>query len=147
MLAVFLTQPVPGVRTLISIPAGACRMSIPLYRLYSGAGSILWTLLLAWSGYMLSTWPFANRLIGYVTVVLLVVLVGLYLVRLVRHFHAIRRERKAEGGRPGRDRRAVQPIAQPTTPVNPMPRAHRPKPASATPVQRLSSVSLASEMR
>ena len=96
-LAVFLTQPVPGVRTLISIPAGACRMSIPLYCVYSGLGSILWTLVLAWTGYMLSTWPFAHRLVGYFTVGLLVVLVGLYLVRLVQHFRTIRRDRQREG--------------------------------------------------
>ncbi|WP_448206835.1 DedA family protein [Azospirillum sp. sgz302134] len=96
-LAVFLTQPVPGVRTLISIPAGACRMSIPLYCFYSGLGSILWTLVLAWTGYMLSTWPFAHRLIGYFTVGLLVVLVGLYLVRLVQHFRTIRRDPAARG--------------------------------------------------
>ena len=96
-LAVFLTQPVPGVRTLISIPAGACRMSIPLYCVYSGVGSVLWTLLLAWTGYMLSTWPFAHRLVGYFTVGLLVVLVGLYLIRLVQHFRTIRRDQQREG--------------------------------------------------
>ncbi|UKJ73064.1 DedA family protein [Azospirillum brasilense] len=100
-IAVFLTQPVPGVRTLISIPAGACRMSIPLYCLYSGAGSILWTLLLAWTGYMLSRWPFAHSLLGYFTVGLLVVLVGLYLYRLVSHFHGIRRAQKAPRGPDG----------------------------------------------
>jgi len=96
-LAVFLTQPVPGVRTLISIPAGACRMSIPLYCVYSGLGSVLWTLVLAWTGYMLSTWPFAHRLIGYFTVGLLVVLVGLYLIRLVQHFRTIRRDQHRVG--------------------------------------------------
>ena len=100
-IAVFLTQPVPGVRTLISIPAGACRMSIPLYCLYSGVGSILWTLLLAWTGYMLSRWPFAHSLVGYVTVGLLVVLVGLYLYRLISHFHGIRRAQKSSRGPDG----------------------------------------------
>lgn len=90
-IAVLLSQPVPGVRTLISIPAGACRMPILSYMLASGVGSVLWTLLLAWSGYMLSTWPFAHRLVGYVTVGLLVVLVGLYLWRLAGHLHLLRK--------------------------------------------------------
>lgn len=112
-LAVLLTQPVPGVRTLISIPAGACRMSIPLYCLYSGLGSILWTLLLAWAGYMLSTWPFANRLIGYVTIGLLVVLVGLYLYRLVRHFRSIRRDQRTARGSAGA---ALSPSPNPPCP-------------------------------
>ncbi len=120
-LAVLLTQPVPGVRTLIAIPAGACRMPIPLYCLYSGAGSILWTLLLAWTGFMISAWPLAHRLVGYATVGLLVALVGLYLVRLARHFRSARP--------------AVQPVAEPAMPMKAMPSAHRPKPARATPVQ------------
>ncbi|AWK90149.1 DedA family protein (plasmid) [Azospirillum thermophilum] len=88
--AVLFSQPVPGVRTLISIPAGACRMPILVYSLCSGFGSILWTLVLAWTGYMLSTWPFAHRLVGYFTIGLLVVLVGLYLYRLVRNLREMR---------------------------------------------------------
>lgn len=90
-LAVLLSQPVPGVRTLISIPAGACGMSILRYSLCSGVGSILWTLVLAWTGYMLSSWPFAYRLVGYFTVGLVAVLVGLYLYRLAVNFREIRR--------------------------------------------------------
>lgn len=88
--AVLFSQPVPGVRTLISIPAGACRMPILVYSLCSGVGSVLWTLVLAWTGYMLSTWPFAHRLVGYFTIGLLVVLVGLYLYRLVRNLREMR---------------------------------------------------------
>lgn len=96
-LAVLFSQPVPGVRTLISIPAGACGMSVLRYSLSSGIGSILWTLVLAWTGYMLSTWPFAHRLIGYFTVGLVVVLVGLYLYRLATHYRSIRREAAGRG--------------------------------------------------
>lgn len=90
-LAVLFSQPVPGMRTLISIPAGACRMSILNYCLAAGTGSVLWTLVLAWTGYVLSSWPFAHTLVGYVTVGLLVVLVGLYLVRLAGHWHLLRK--------------------------------------------------------
>ncbi|HYG90526.1 MAG TPA: DedA family protein [Azospirillum sp.] len=89
-LAVLFCQPIPGLRTLISIPAGACGMPVWRYSLASGAGSILWTLVLAWTGYMLSTWPHITRLVGWFTVGLLVLLVGLYLLRLARHFHALR---------------------------------------------------------
>ena len=35
---------------------------------------------------MLSTWPLAHRAIGWLTVGLLAPLVGLYLLRLFRHF-------------------------------------------------------------
>ncbi|HYH21155.1 MAG TPA: DedA family protein [Azospirillum sp.] len=91
-IAVLLVQPLPGLRTLISIPAGACRMPVWRYSLASATGSILWTLLLAWSGYMMSTWPGIHALVGYVTVGLVVVLVGVYLFRLFLHFRAARAE-------------------------------------------------------
>jgi len=90
-LAVLLSQPVPGVRTLISIPAGACRMPILHYCLAAGVGSVAWTLVLAWTGYTLSSWPFIHAAVGYVTVGLLVVLVGLYLFRLVTHLRRLHR--------------------------------------------------------
>ncbi|WP_207459172.1 DedA family protein [Azospirillum sp. SYSU D00513] len=99
-IAVLLSQPVPGVRTLISIPAGICRMSILRYCLWSGVGSFLWTLVLAWSGYMLSAWPLAYRLVGWFTVGLLVLLVGIYLWRLVQHFREARMEKKTAAPRP-----------------------------------------------
>ncbi|WP_052293800.1 DedA family protein [Azospirillum sp. B510] len=104
-LAVLFSQPVPGVRTLISIPAGACRMPVLTYALASGLGSVLWTLLLAWTGYMLSRWPFAHRLVGYFTIGLLVVLVGLYLWRLGRQLRLLRK------GHSGRGAPTVTPTA------------------------------------
>lgn len=98
-LAVLFSQPVPGVRTLISIPAGACRMPILRYCLAAGLGSVAWTLVLAWTGYTLSSWPFAHTAVGYATVGLLVVLVGLYLFRLATHLRLLRRG-AADGTRP-----------------------------------------------
>ncbi|WP_448190682.1 DedA family protein [Azospirillum sp. sgz301742] len=89
-LAVLFCQPIPGLRTLISIPAGACRMPVWRYSLASGAGSILWTLVLAWTGCMLSTWPRITDMVGWFTIGLLALLVGIYLFRLARHFHALR---------------------------------------------------------
>ncbi|MGQ9370249.1 DedA family protein [Azospirillum sp. ST 5-10] len=97
-VAVFFCQPVPGLRTLISIPAGACRMPVWHYSLASASGSILWTLVLAWAGYMLSTWPGIVDWVGYVTVGLVVVLVGAYLARLA-HFFWTRRGGEDDGPR------------------------------------------------
>lgn len=85
-IAVFCSQPVPGLRTLISIPAGMCRMPVWHYALASASGSVLWTGVLAWAGYMLATWPGIVDWVGYVTVGLVVVLVGAYLVRLAHFF-------------------------------------------------------------
>ena len=89
-LAVLFCQPIPGLRTLISIPAGACGMPVWRYSLASGVGSVFWTFVLAWSGYMLSTWPRITDFVGWFTIGLVVLLVGIYVIRLVMHFHALR---------------------------------------------------------
>ncbi|UFP97022.1 DedA family protein [Gloeobacter morelensis MG652769] len=54
-LAVFVCRLVPGIRTWISLPAGAARMPLAKFVLYSGTGTLLWTVLLVWAGYLLGS--------------------------------------------------------------------------------------------
>lgn len=51
--AVFFCRLVPGVRTLISLPAGISKMSMVPFLLYSTLGTLLWVSLLTYSGYVL----------------------------------------------------------------------------------------------
>lgn len=51
--AVFIGRLLPGIRTFISIPAGIARMGFLLFVALTFAGSFLWSLLLAWAGYVL----------------------------------------------------------------------------------------------
>lgn len=51
--AVLLCRLVPGVRTLISLPAGMNRMPMIPFVLYSTIGTTLWVLLLTGAGYFL----------------------------------------------------------------------------------------------
>jgi membrane protein DedA with SNARE-associated domain len=51
--AVFVCRMIPGVRSLISIPAGLHRMPLLPFLLYTAAGTVLWTTLLVWLGYLL----------------------------------------------------------------------------------------------
>jgi len=51
--AVFLCRLVPGVRTLISLPAGLARMNLLVFLIYSTLGTIIWTTLLTLAGYWL----------------------------------------------------------------------------------------------
>jgi membrane protein DedA with SNARE-associated domain len=83
--AVFIGRLIPAVRTLISVPAGIARMPLASFLLYSAAGTILWTALLATAGYFLESqyekvahWmnPISNVVIG-------VIVLG-YLYRVVR---------------------------------------------------------------
>jgi membrane protein DedA with SNARE-associated domain len=56
--AVLAAQPVPALRTVIAIPAGACGMGTGRFLLASVAGSALWTGVLAGAGYLVADgWP------------------------------------------------------------------------------------------
>lgn len=51
--AVFLCRLVPGIRSLISIPAGFSSMHMPTFLLYTAVGSSMWTALLTYLGVFL----------------------------------------------------------------------------------------------
>jgi membrane protein DedA with SNARE-associated domain/uncharacterized membrane protein YkvA (DUF1232 family) len=51
--AVLFGRLVPGVRTLISAPAGVAGTPFPVFLLYSGIGTLVWTAGLAAAGYLL----------------------------------------------------------------------------------------------
>jgi membrane protein DedA with SNARE-associated domain len=85
-LAVFVCRFVPGVRSLISIPAGLDRMRLLPFLFYSGAGLGVWTALLAALGYILGR--SFRRVEDYLNPVSYVILGGillLYIWRVVRH--------------------------------------------------------------
>ncbi len=52
-IAVLLCRLVPGVRSLISIPAGMSKMSLWVFTAYSTVGILVWSALLAWLGSLL----------------------------------------------------------------------------------------------
>jgi membrane protein DedA with SNARE-associated domain len=52
-LAVFVGRLLPVVRTFISIPAGVARMDLTVFTVLTFTGSFLWSLVLAWAGYLL----------------------------------------------------------------------------------------------
>ena len=50
---VFFGRLVPGIRTFISVPAGLEKMPLIPFLLYSFAGSLIWTALLTYAGFLL----------------------------------------------------------------------------------------------
>lgn len=66
--AVFLGRFVPGVRSLVSIPAGIHRMPIVPFVAYTFAGSLIWNTALIGAGYELgSRWHVVERYVGEVS--------------------------------------------------------------------------------
>ncbi|MFC4454654.1 DedA family protein [Deinococcus sonorensis] len=90
--AVLFGRMVPGIRSLLSLPAGMSDMPLPRFLLYSAIGSGLWATLLSGAGYLLGdhydrvqqyVGPIGSGLLG-----LLVVLAVVWVVRRHRQGQA-----------------------------------------------------------
>ncbi|SMH54569.1 DedA family protein [Azospirillum agricola] len=94
-VAVLLCQPLPGLRTLISVPAGACGLRMPVFLAYSAVGSALWALVLATTGYLVRIgFPWVADLMVPGALLLFAGLLLAYVLRVVLH----RRQTRLTGG-------------------------------------------------
>jgi membrane protein DedA with SNARE-associated domain len=83
--AVIFCRLVPGVRSLISIPAGVRRMSMVTFLACTTAGSLVWCAILAGAGYALGTgYKTIDRWLDPVSWVVVGVLVFWYVLRVIR---------------------------------------------------------------
>jgi membrane protein DedA with SNARE-associated domain len=78
----FVARLVPGIRQLISVPAGLARMNIPRFLLYTGLGAGIWSTVLVVLGYVAGEqeelWrPLLGKATGWV-LLLMVLLIALY---------------------------------------------------------------------
>ena len=81
--AVLIGRLVPGVRTLISVPAGLSEMSFRRFLIYSIIGTVAWTALLTFAGYALeSQYEKVQGWLGPVGKVVLAAMVLIYLYRV-----------------------------------------------------------------
>ena len=83
--AVFFGRMIPGVRTLISVPAGMASMPLVPFLVFTTLGSFIWTGLLAGAGFLLqSQYEKVANWIDPVSTAVIVVLIAVYLFRLAR---------------------------------------------------------------
>ena len=83
--AIFFGRLVPGVRSLISIPAGIARMNFGLFLLLTTLGSALWSALLAGAGFLLgSNFEAVEKFVGPVSNAILIGIALLYVWRVAR---------------------------------------------------------------
>lgn len=81
---VFFSRFIPVVRHLISLPAGAGRMNLAKFLLYTAFGAALWNLFLAWLGVRMgSNWEVLHRYSGVLDIFVLIALVA-FLVYFIR---------------------------------------------------------------
>lgn len=90
--AVFFGRLIPGVRSLISLPAGARGMPIGQFSVFTVAGSLLWNSALIAAGYALAT-QYAlvdgySHILDYFVIAAVVAFVGWLVVRRIRRVRA-----------------------------------------------------------
>ncbi|MEZ0266533.1 MAG: DedA family protein, partial [Phycisphaerae bacterium] len=75
----------PGIRSLISIPAGVNRMSLPTFLLYTAIGSTVWSAVLAVLGKLLEAkYDRVQKWVDPITYAVLGIMVVSLIVRAVR---------------------------------------------------------------
>lgn len=84
-LAVFLCRLVPGIRSLISIPAGVRRMPLPTFLVVTAIGTAMWSALLACIGYFLGrNYQAVEQYVGWISWAVVAIVLVWYLRRVVR---------------------------------------------------------------
>lgn len=79
--SVFATRLIPVFRTFISIPAGIGKMNVLRFAAYTGAGTIIWNLLLVYLGMLLNrSWETLIPFFDYLTYAALVVIAILAII-------------------------------------------------------------------
>ena len=83
-LAVLICRLVPGLRSLISIPAGIARMPLVSFLLYTAIGAVFWTAILAYAGYLLAErFREVEKHLNPIAYVVLIAIALIYVKRLL----------------------------------------------------------------
>lgn len=91
--AVLAGRVLPVVRTFISIPAGVARMNLSLFTLLTFGGSFVWSLALAWAGYLLgANYNRIRTVLGPLDYPFALLIVGLIVWYIVHQLRAGRRD-------------------------------------------------------
>jgi membrane protein DedA with SNARE-associated domain len=97
--AVFFCRLVPGVRTVISLPAGISSMSLPVFLLYSTIGTTIWIVLLTGLGYFLgNNYYLVDDYLGPVSKIVLIGLVVAFVVWVLRRKKQLKAGRRKREG-------------------------------------------------
>ena len=88
----FIGRLVPGIRHLISIPAGLAKMSLRNFVLYTFAGAGIWNIILAVVGYYI--YDIRDQIFPYISHILLVLGVG-FLIYLVVKARAAKKKARS----------------------------------------------------
>ncbi len=91
-ITTFICRLIPGIRQIISFPAGLCRMNIFLFCLYTTLGAGIWMFVLTWFGYYVgsqseswqSIWSQNSKTITFSILGVLTVITVCYVIYIKR---------------------------------------------------------------
>lgn len=94
--AVFFGRMAPGVREIISIPAGIGRMNFPKFVIFTYAGSLVWSIALTLAGYYAGkAWnQLSEQLSSVFDIVGIVIIVGIVAAVGLGYYHNRRKKQK-----------------------------------------------------
>ena len=88
---IFISRLLPGIRTVISLPAGVFRMDIKKFTLYTVLGCLIWSAFLAYVGYVLGeNWRALEGYFRKFEVVIVIVLMAAVLWYLEKHLKILK---------------------------------------------------------
>lgn len=94
--AVFLGRMAPGIRELISVPAGIAKMPLGKFTLFTFLGSLVWSTALVFSGYFLgNSWDKLSESLSVYFPLLSAIIIGV-LAGVIVLYLGIRRKRKSQ---------------------------------------------------
>jgi membrane protein DedA with SNARE-associated domain len=96
-LAVFLGRMAPGVREIISIPAGIARMNLLKFIVFTFLGSLVWSIALTLIGYFAGhAWAqYSEQLSSAFTLAAIIIIVGLVIVLGVKYYYYYSRRKRS----------------------------------------------------
>lgn len=85
-LTVLFCRLIPGIRSIISIPAGINRMNFAAFLIYTAIGTAIWTVLLTSLGYFLkSNFAEVEEYLDIVSYFVFGAVIIIYITRVIRH--------------------------------------------------------------
>jgi membrane protein DedA with SNARE-associated domain len=74
-ITILLGRFIPGIRHVISIPAGVARMNVLEFSIFTVIGAGIWNVLLLWAGYLLEkNWQIVYHYTEYVDMAIILIL-------------------------------------------------------------------------
>ncbi|NJM20311.1 MAG: DedA family protein [Richelia sp. RM2_1_2] len=82
---IFFGRLIPGIRTFISVPAGLDKMPLIPFILYSFAGSLLWTAILAYAGFILgNNYQLVEKYVGLLSGIIIAAIIIFLIISFIR---------------------------------------------------------------